>query len=177
MVTAASKQYPKLLAFLQLFYPTLYEKLSLYSDRSDIVGANLVSSNNINSYRAIVFSEGMMKDGESFEIYAGNSALSVYSWDWRWVFAVKILLSGKNDFPGQISAKSDCIADRKTSSYRNLSLESYSENSKMCLRKYFNLSIDEKTSSTRKLFQISNFRKPLTVRCTRGLGYKLFIHS
>ncbi|MCY4641490.1 MAG: hypothetical protein OXC41_02150 [Gammaproteobacteria bacterium] len=104
-MTAASKNYPKLLAFLQLFYPTLYEKLSLYSDRSDIVGANLISSNNINSYQAVVFSEGMMKDGELFEIYAGNTVLSVYSWDWRWVFAVKIYFQEKMIFPVRFQQK------------------------------------------------------------------------
>ncbi len=100
-----STHYPKLLAFLQLFYPTLYEKLSFYSEKPDIVGANLISSNNIHSYRAIVFSEGMMKEGESFEIYAGNAALSVYSWDWRWVFAVKIYFQEKMIFPIRFQQK------------------------------------------------------------------------
>ena len=100
-----SAHYPKLLAFLQLFYPALYEKLSLYSEKPDIVGANLISSNNIHSYRAIVFSEGMMKEGESFEIYAGNATLSVYSWDWRWVFAVKIYFQEKLIFPIRFQQK------------------------------------------------------------------------
>lgn len=145
MVTAASKQYPKLLAFLQLFYPTLYEKLSLYSDRSDIVGANLISSNNINSYRAIVFSEGMMKDGESFEIYAGNSALSVYSWDWRWVFAVKIFFQEKMIFPVRFQQKVIALPTEKhplTEIFFRIIQREFED----VLEKILQLSIDEKTS-------------------------------
>ena len=145
MVTAASKQYPKLLAFLQLFYPTLYEKLSLYSDRSDIVGANLISSNNINSYRAIVFSEGMMKDGESFEIYAGNSALSVYSWDWRWVFAVKIFFQEKMIFPVKFQQKVIALPTEKhplTEIFFRIIQREFED----VLEKILQLSIDEKTS-------------------------------
>lgn len=144
MVTAASKQYPKLLAFLQLFYPTLYEKLSLYSDRSDIVGANLISSNNINSYRAIVFSEGMMKDGESFEIYAGNSALSVYSWDWRWVFAVKIFFQEKMIFPVRFQQKVIALPTEKhplTEIFFRIIQREFED----VLEKILQLSIDEKT--------------------------------
>jgi len=145
MVTAASKQYPKLLAFLQLFYPTLYEKLSLYSDRSDIVGANLISSNNINSYRAIVFSEGMMKDGESFEIYAGNSALSVYSWDWRWVFAVKIFFQEKMIFPVRFQQKVIALPTEKhplTEIFFRIIQREFED----VLEKILQLSLDEKTS-------------------------------
>ncbi len=104
-MVATHEHYPMLLAFLQLFYPTLYGRLSPHSERADIVGANLISSNNISAYRAIVFSEGVMKDGESFELYAGNAALTVYSWDWRWVFAVKILFRGDTIFPVRFQQK------------------------------------------------------------------------
>ena len=105
LMVATHEHYPMLLAFLQLFYPTLYEKLSPHSESADIVGANLISSNNVSAYRAVVFSEGVMRDGESFEIYAGNAALTVYSWDWRWVFAVKILFRGNTIFPVRFQQK------------------------------------------------------------------------
>ena len=104
MITKA-KQYPKLLAFLQLFYPTLYTELSRHSVKSDIVEANLICSNNIDSYQTIVFSEGTMKEGELFKVYAGKSPMVVYSWDWRWVFAVNILFKGEMVLPIKFQQK------------------------------------------------------------------------
>ncbi len=92
------KQYPKLLAFLELFYPELYSELSKYSEKTDLVEANLIKSNNTNSYQAIIYSEDVAKNGELLEVYAGNDSIAPYSWDWRWVFAVNILFSGSNVF-------------------------------------------------------------------------------
>ena len=100
-----TKQYPKLLAFLQLFYPALYEELSRHSDKSDIVEANLVCSNNINSYQAIVFSEGMTKGGELLEVDAGKDSIAPYSWDWRWIFALKLMFEGNIIFPIKFQQK------------------------------------------------------------------------
>ncbi len=100
-----SKQYPKLLAFLQLFYPTLYNKLSLHSQKADIVEAKLICSNNAHSYQAIIYSEDIAKDGELLEVYAGKDSIAPYSWDWRWVFAVKVLFSGNDIFPIKFKQK------------------------------------------------------------------------
>ena len=93
-MVAETRLYPKLLAFLQLFYSSLYEELAQYSDKSDIVEANLICSNNFNSYQAIVFSEGDTRDGELLDIYAGKNAIAPYSWDWRWVFALNLMFEG-----------------------------------------------------------------------------------
>lgn len=101
----SSKQYPKLLAFLQLFYPDLYQALSPYSEKADIVEANLICSNNTHSYQAIIFSEDVAKEGELLEVYAGKDSVAPYSWDWRWVFAVKILFSDKVVFPIKFKQK------------------------------------------------------------------------
>ncbi len=101
----ASKQYPKLLAFLQLFYPTLYNEFSLHSQKADIVEANLICSNNAHSYQAIIYSEDVAKDGELLEVYAGKDSIAPYSWDWRWVFAVKVLFSGNDIFPIKFKQK------------------------------------------------------------------------
>ena len=95
MVTV-TKQYPKLLAFLQLFYPDLYSELSLRSEKADIVEANLICSNNTHSYQAIIYSEDVAREGEMFEIYTGKDSIAPYSWDWRWVFSVTILFNGSN---------------------------------------------------------------------------------
>jgi hypothetical protein len=100
-----TKQYPKLLAFLQLFYPNLYQELSAYSEKSDIVEANLICSNNIHSYQAMIYSEDVAQEGELFEIYAGKDSMAPYSWDWRWVFAVKILYSENTTYPIKFKQK------------------------------------------------------------------------
>ncbi|MFK7814757.1 MAG: hypothetical protein AB8B92_00320 [Gammaproteobacteria bacterium] len=100
-----NKQYPKLLAFLHLFYPKLYQQLSPHSEKADIVEANLICSNNTQSYQAIIYSEDVAKEGESFEIYTGKNSVAPYSWDWRWVFAVKILFSDKVVFPIKFKQK------------------------------------------------------------------------
>ncbi len=99
------KQYPKLLAFLQLFYPELYAMLSYHSDKADIVEANLICSNNIHSFQAIIFSEDVAKDGELLEVYAGKDTIAPYAWDWRWVYAVKVLFSGNIIFPIKFKQK------------------------------------------------------------------------
>lgn len=101
----AVKQYPKLLAFLQLFYPDLYSELSSHSEKTDIVEANLICSNNTHSYQAIIYSEDVAKDGELLEVYAGKESVAPYSWDWRWVFAVNILFEESHVFPIKFKQK------------------------------------------------------------------------
>ena len=100
-----SKQYPKLLAFLKLFYPSLYNELSPHSHKADIVETNLICSNNAHSYQAIIYSEDVAKDGELLEVYTGKNSIAPYSWDWRWVFAVKVLFSGNDIFPIKFKQK------------------------------------------------------------------------
>ena len=96
----SAKQYPKLLAFLQLFYPSLYQKLSDHSSKSDIVEASLICSNNADSFQAIVFSDGNSTDGELLPVYAEKTTMSMIlnSWDWRWVFAIHILFKNEKIF-------------------------------------------------------------------------------
>lgn len=93
-----AKQYPKFLAFLQLFYPDLYTELSHYSEKADIVEANLICSNSTHCYQAIIYSEDVAKEGELLEVYAGKDSIAPYSWDWRWVFAINILFEGNHVF-------------------------------------------------------------------------------
>ncbi len=100
-----AKQYPKLLAFLQLFYPSLYQQLCPYSEKADIVEANLICSNKSQSYQVIIFSEDVAKDGELFKVYSGKNAVAPYSWDWRWVFAIKIVFSGSTIFAMKFKQK------------------------------------------------------------------------
>ena len=104
MVTV-TKKYPKLLAFLKLFYPNLYSELTLYSEKADIIEANLICSNNTHSYQAIVYSEDVAKEGDLFEVFTGNDYIAPYSWDWRWVFSVNILFEGSNVFPIKFKQK------------------------------------------------------------------------
>ena len=104
MVNSA-KHFPKFIAFLQLFYPTLYKQLNSYVEDSDLVKANLICSNNTHSYQAIILSEDVSKDGELFEIYTGKDSIMPYSWDWRWVFAVNILFEEKSVFPIKFKQK------------------------------------------------------------------------
>lgn len=104
-MVAMAKQYPKLLAFLQLFYPTLYKELSRYSEKSDVVEANLICSNNGHSYQAIIYSEDVPKGGELLDIYTGKDSMAPYSWDWRWVFAVKILFADNLILPIKFKQK------------------------------------------------------------------------
>ena len=92
-MTDLARHYPKFLAFIQLFYPALYKKISIHSDKPDFVEANLICSNNNHSFQAIVYSEDVAKEGELFEIYTGKDSKAPYSWDWRWVFAIKILFA------------------------------------------------------------------------------------
>ncbi len=94
----SAAQYPKFLAFMQLFYPPLYKQISTYSDKSDLVEANLICSNNAHSFQAIVYSEDVTEDGELLDIYSGKNAMAPYSWDWRWVFALKIVYSNSPVF-------------------------------------------------------------------------------
>ncbi len=101
----STQHYAKFLALLQLFYPSLYNQISALSEKSDLVEANLICSNNTHSFQAIVYSEGITKDGELLEIYAGKDSIAPYSWDWRWVFALKILFNGNIVFPIKFKQK------------------------------------------------------------------------
>jgi len=144
MVTV-TKQYPKLLAFLQLFYPDLYSELSLRSEKADIVEANLICSNNTHSYQAIIYSEDVAREGEMFEIYTGKDSIAPYSWDWRWVFSVTILFNGSNIF--QIKFKQKVIAlptgnNPLTDVFFNILQDEF----KVTLKEIFNLSTKEKIS-------------------------------
>ncbi len=144
MVTV-TKQYPKLLAFLQLFYPDLYSELSLRSEKADIVEANLICSNNTHSYQAIIYSEDVAREGEMFEVYTGKDSITPYSWDWRWVFSVTILFKGSNIF--QIKFKQKVIAlptgnNPLTDVFFNILQDEF----KVTLKEIFNLSTKEKIS-------------------------------
>ncbi len=97
--------YPKLLAFLQLIYPSLFEELAHYSSKSDLVEAKLISANYLNSYQAIVFSEGETRNGEIFKIIPKYSFVSPYSWDWRWVFALSLKYDKNTIFPIKFQQK------------------------------------------------------------------------
>ena len=101
----SNQHYSKFLAFLELFYPSLYNQISAISEKSDLVEANLICSNNIQSFQAIVYSDGITKDGELIGIYAGKNSIAPYSWDWRWVFALKILFNGNIVFPIKFEQK------------------------------------------------------------------------
>jgi len=141
----ASKQYPKLLAFLQLFYPTLYNEFSLHSQKAYIVEANLICSNNTHSYQAIIYSEDVAKDGELLEVYAGKDSIAPYSWDWRWVFAVKVLFSGNEVFPIKFKQKVIALPTGRnplTEVFFNIIQEDF----KMVLEEVLKQSTQEKTS-------------------------------
>ena len=86
-----------------------------------------------------------MKDGELFEIYAGNASLAVYSWDWRWVFAVKILFQEKMIFPIRFQQKVIALPTGKhplTEIFFKIIQHEFED----VLEKIIKLSIDEKTS-------------------------------
>ena len=136
----SSKQYPKLLAFLQLFYPDLYKELSPYSEKADIVEANLICSNNTHSYQAVIFSEDVAKEGELLDVYTGKDSVAPYSWDWRWVFAVKILFSNQLVFPIKFTQKVIALPTGKhplTDVFFNIIQEDF----KLVLREIANRSI------------------------------------
>ncbi len=136
------KQYPKLLAFLELFYPELYLMISSHSENSDLVESNLICSNNKHSYQAIIYSEDVAKDGELLEVYAGKKYIIPYSWDWRWVFAVKIVYKGNIVFP--IKFKQKVIAlptgnNPLTEVFFNIIQDEY----RTVIKEILNLSIEE----------------------------------
>ena len=141
----ANKQYPKLLAFLQLFYPELYSELSLHSEKADIVKANLICSNNVHSYQAIIYSEDVAKEGELLEVYAGKDFIAPYSWDWRWVFAVTVLFGGNIIFPIKFKQKVIALPTGKnplTDVFFNIIQEDF----KIVLKEVLDQSVQEKIS-------------------------------
>ena len=106
-----SQQYPKFLAFIHLFYPTFYEEVSYYSEKSEIVEAKLICRNDDNGFTAMVFSQGEMKDGKLFSIRADTSFAVTHSWNWCWVFAVKIYFKGEMIFPLHFKQKVIALPD------------------------------------------------------------------
>ena len=56
-----------------------------------MVEAKLIGTNNQEMYKAVVFSEGDTKNGEIFRLNFNDSIGTSHSWDWRWVFSVKVL--------------------------------------------------------------------------------------
>ena len=133
----SAKQYPKLLAFLQLFYPSLYKKLSDHSSKSDIVEASLISSNYADSFQAIVFSDGNSTDGELLPVYAEKTTMSMIlnSWDWRWVFAIHILFKNEKIFTLSFKQKVIALPSGQNSLskifFKNLHDEFYEQTEKM----------------------------------------------
>lgn len=140
-----AKHYPKMLAFLQLFYPKLYKELNPYSGKADIVEANLICSNNSHSYQAIIFSEDVTKEGELLEIYAGKDSVAPYSWDWRWVFAVKILFSDNLVFPIKFKQKVIALPTGKHP-LTDVFFDIIQEDFKLVLRDILNRSIQDDLS-------------------------------
>lgn len=104
-MTEMATHYTKFLAFLRLFYPNLYQELSTYSKPTEVVEANLICTNSIHNFQAMIFSEDVAIKDELFDIYAGKDSIAPYSWDWRWVFAVKILYKGTAVLPIKFKQK------------------------------------------------------------------------
>ncbi len=104
-MTEMATHYTKFLAFLKLFYPNLYQELSTYSKPTEVVEANLICTNSIHNFQAMIFSEDVAIKDELFDIYAGKDSIAPYSWDWRWVFAVKIIFEGATIFPIKFKQK------------------------------------------------------------------------
>ena len=104
-MAAVNKQYPKLLSFLYLIYPSLYEQLAEFSSKSQLVEAKLISTNRLEMYQAIVFSEGDTSSGETFKLIFSDAMGVPYSWDWRWVFAVNVLYQDQNILPLKFKQK------------------------------------------------------------------------
>ncbi len=137
-----AKQYPKLLAFLQLFYPDLFTELSHHSEKADIVEANLICTNNTHCYQAIIYSEDVAKEGERLEVYVGKDSIAPYSWDWRWVFAVNILFEGRHVFPIKFKQKVIALPTGKnplTDVFFNILQDEF----KTVLKEILNISIKE----------------------------------
>lgn len=99
------ERYPKLLAFLQLVYPSMYEQLAQVSTRSNIVEARLLCANSFSSYQVNVFSEINPTSGEIFKIIAKDNFSAPYSWDWRWVFALYVMYENQVILPVRFQQK------------------------------------------------------------------------
>ncbi len=104
-MSGAQIHYPKFLAFIALIYPHLFEELAQISKKADLVEAKLLSSNCDASFQAIVFSEGAFKAGDHFIINPSSFNTAPYSWDWRWVFALKILYKNHLVIPLKFNQK------------------------------------------------------------------------
>jgi len=65
----------------------------------------LLSTNCNTSFQAIVFSEGDFKNGDYFQVLAENLNAAPYSWDWRWVFSLKIIYNNHLIFPLKFKQK------------------------------------------------------------------------
>ena len=104
-MSSTQNHYPKFLAFLHLICPHLFEELAKISNNSDLVEAKLLSSNCNTSFQAIIFSEGNFENGDYFQVLAENINAVPYSWDWRWVFALKIFYNNQLIFPLKFKQK------------------------------------------------------------------------
>ncbi len=91
--------YPKLLAFLQLIYPSLYARLVQHSSKPDIVAAGLLCANDLSSFQARVFSDVHPTDGDVFGITPETDLAAPCPWDWRWVFALHVMYKDRTILP------------------------------------------------------------------------------
>ena len=105
------EQYPKLLAFIHLFYPDFYDEICYYSEKSDIVEAKLICSNESHGFSAIVYSQGEMQEGKLFSVRPEKSTAVKNSWNWCWVFAVNILFKEEVIFPLRFKQKVIALPD------------------------------------------------------------------
>jgi len=69
------------------------------------VEAKLICSNSNHVFQAVIYSEDVAREGELLEVYSGKSTVTPYSWDWRWVFAVKLLFDGQEVLPIKFKQK------------------------------------------------------------------------
>lgn len=83
--------YPKLLAFLQMFYPSIHTHLAQISNNPALVESKLICTNYACLFQAIVFSDGLSESEEIFPIHTNQAVSTPCSWDWRWVFALHVL--------------------------------------------------------------------------------------
>ena len=91
IMTFCNGRYPKFLAFLQLAYPNLFDRLTQFSKKSDLVQANIISAHSIDNFSVIIFSDKTSLEGDRFNIISVNNDSAPYDWDWRWVFAIKLM--------------------------------------------------------------------------------------
>ena len=132
---------------MKLFYPNLYRELSSHSKHAEVVEANLIGTNSIHKFQAKVFSEDVLNQDEVFEIFAEENSIAPYSWDWRWVFAVKILYQGTTIFPIKFKQKIIALPTGKHPlghAFFEILTDEYKEVTKQLINDDTNLSADER---------------------------------